>query len=113
MLKDNIGLFIIGTDTSVGKTVAINKSKIDAVNRLEDKVLSGQEITPEEARELGELGGSDLYQLFAAASRIRDQRAGKKVDLCSIVPNLAGVQKTVNFVPSRRIIKPMLMFMIY
>ena len=65
-------------------------SKLDVINRLEEKVLAGQEITQEEARELGELDGSDLYQLFAAASRIRDLRAGKKVDLCSIINAKSG-----------------------
>ena len=66
-------------------------SKVDVINRLEEKVLAGQEITQEEARELGELDGSDLYQLFAAASRIRDMRAGKKVDLCSIINAKSGL----------------------
>ena len=68
----------------------MNKSKVDVINRLENKVLACQEITQDEALELGELGGSDLYQLFAAASRIGDQRAGKKVDLCSIVNAKSG-----------------------
>ncbi len=68
----------------------MNKSKVDVINRLENKVLACQEITQDEALELGELGGSDLYQLFAAASRIRAQRAGKKVDLCSIVNAKSG-----------------------
>ena len=65
-------------------------SKVDVINRLEEKVLAGQEITQEEARELGELDRSDLYQLFAAAGRIRDLRAGKKVDLCSIINAKSG-----------------------
>jgi biotin synthetase len=64
--------------------------KVDVINRLEEKVLAGQEVTREEARELGELDGPDLYQLFAAASRIRDLRAGTKVDLCSIVNAKSG-----------------------
>ena len=65
-------------------------SKVDFINRLEEKVLVGQEITQEEAEELGKLAGSDLYQLFAAASRIRDLRAGKKVDLCAIINAKSG-----------------------
>ena len=69
----------------------IAMSKVDVINRLEEKVLAGQEITQEEARELGELDGSDLYQLLAAASRIRDLRAGKKVDLCSIINAKSGL----------------------
>ncbi len=65
-------------------------SKIDLINRLEEKVLAGQDISMEEAQGLGELSGSDLYHLFAAASRIRDLRAGKKVDLCSIINAKSG-----------------------
>lgn len=68
----------------------IAMSKVDVINRLEEKVLRSQKITQEEARELGDLEGSDLYQLFAAASRIRDLRAGKKVDLCSIINAKSG-----------------------
>ena len=69
----------------------IAMSKVEAISLLEGKVLAGQEITEEEARELGALDGSDLYQLFAAASRIRDLRAGKKVELCSIVNAKSGL----------------------
>jgi len=65
-------------------------SKVDVINRLEEKVLAGQDIAEEEARELAEIEGSDLYQLFAAASRVRDLRAGKKVDLCSIINAKSG-----------------------
>ncbi|GAB6172646.1 biotin synthase BioB [Paradesulfitobacterium aromaticivorans] len=68
----------------------INMSNVDLINRLEEKVLAGQDITREEARKLEELAGSDLYHLFAAASRIRDIRAGKKVDLCSIINAKSG-----------------------
>lgn len=60
------------------------------INRLEEKVLAGQDITGEEAHRLAELTGPDLYELFAAASRIRDARAGKKVDLCSIINAKSG-----------------------
>ncbi|MHB8124971.1 MAG: biotin synthase BioB [Desulfitobacteriaceae bacterium] len=65
-------------------------SNIDLINRLEEKVLASQDISWEEAQVLGELAGSDLYHLFAATSRIRDLRAGKKVDLCSIINAKSG-----------------------
>lgn len=68
----------------------MNMSKGDVIKRLEEKVLEGQEITSEEAQELGQLEGSDLYQLFAAASKIRDLRGGKMVDLCSIINAKSG-----------------------
>ncbi|MEW6662225.1 MAG: biotin synthase BioB [Bacillota bacterium] len=60
------------------------------INDLEYKVLSGEDIIMEEAKRLAELQGLDLYQLFAAASRIRDVRAGKKVELCSIINAKSG-----------------------
>jgi biotin synthase len=65
-------------------------SKVDLIYRLEEKVLAGQDISREEARELGRLSGSDLYYLFAAAGRIRDLQAGNKVDLCSIMNAKSG-----------------------
>lgn len=65
-------------------------NKVDVINRLEEKVLAGLEITQEEAQKLAELDGSDLYRLFTAASRIRDLRVGKKVDLCSIINAKSG-----------------------
>jgi biotin synthetase len=68
----------------------MNKSKTDLINFLEEKVLSGQDISLEEAQELGKLSGPDLYYLFAAAGRIRNLRAGKKVDLCSIMNAKSG-----------------------
>lgn len=63
---------------------------LSLISRLEEKVLAGQDITGEEAGELAELSGSDLYHLLAAASRIRDHLAGKKVDLCSIINAKSG-----------------------
>ncbi|HWQ71136.1 MAG TPA: biotin synthase BioB [Desulfitobacteriaceae bacterium] len=68
----------------------LEKSKRDLIDHLEKKVLDSQDISREEARELGELTGPDLYYLFAAAGRIRDLRAGKKVDLCSIINAKSG-----------------------
>jgi biotin synthase len=65
-------------------------SKIELINQLEEKVLAGQDISREEARELGKLSGSDLYYLYAAAGRIRDQQAGCIVDLCSIMNAKSG-----------------------
>ncbi|MBS3975597.1 MAG: biotin synthase BioB [Syntrophomonadaceae bacterium] len=60
------------------------------IDCLENKVLSGEDITIDEAKELAQLEGLDLYQLFAAAARIRDVRAGKNVDLCSIINAISG-----------------------
>lgn len=68
----------------------LTTAKIDLINRLEEKVLSGQDISWDEAQKLTELEGPDLYHLLAAAGRIRDTRAGKKVDLCSIINAKSG-----------------------
>ena len=59
-------------------------------NFLEEKVLRGQTISKEEAQALAGLQEADLYSLFTAAARIRDARAGKKVDLCSIINAKSG-----------------------
>lgn len=66
-------------------------SKIKIINRLEEKVLDGQDISQAEAQTLEKLDNPELYELFAASSRIRDQRAGKKVDLCSIINAKSGM----------------------
>ena len=65
-------------------------SNVDLINRLEEKVLAGQDITMSEAHMLGELAGTDLFRLFAAANSIREIRAGNKVDLCSIINAKSG-----------------------
>ncbi|MGM0472359.1 MAG: biotin synthase BioB [Bacillota bacterium] len=60
------------------------------ITELKDRVLSGGEITPEEAKSLFELGEGQLMSLLAAANEIKEHYQGKKVDLCSIVSAKAG-----------------------
>lgn len=60
------------------------------INSLADKVLAGDNITREEAFALAALGHDKLFDLFAAASRIREKFRGAKVELCSIINAKSG-----------------------
>ncbi|MBE0448418.1 MAG: biotin synthase BioB [Actinobacteria bacterium] len=60
------------------------------LDSLEKKVLDGAGISREEAIQLSRLGDATLYRLFAAAGNIRDVRAGKCIDLCSIINAKSG-----------------------
>lgn len=60
------------------------------LNQVEDTVLSGQEITREQAVALASLSGQDSFELFASANRIRSRFRGDAVDLCSIINAKSG-----------------------
>jgi len=60
------------------------------ISKLKNKVLSGEEITKEEALSLVNLEESRTMELLAAANEIKENYQGKKVDLCSIVSAKAG-----------------------
>jgi biotin synthase len=53
-------------------------------------VLSGKDISREEALGLACASGADLVDLFAAANRIREQFRGQRLDICSIVNAKSG-----------------------
>ncbi len=53
-------------------------------------VLEGKNISFEEACLLAETAAGELPALLAAANRIREKFAGKKVDLCAIVNAKSG-----------------------
>lgn len=53
-------------------------------------VLTGKAIDYAAASELSKVEGPDLWDLFAAAGRIRERFRGKSVDLCSIVNAKSG-----------------------
>jgi biotin synthase len=55
-----------------------------------DRVLSGHGIDGAAAFELSRTGGADLWDLFAAANRIRERFRGQTVDICSIVNAKSG-----------------------
>lgn len=60
------------------------------LQKTADDVLSGDVLKPDAAVRLSELGGSDLYLLFAEASRIREHYKGKAASLCSIINAKSG-----------------------
>jgi biotin synthase len=55
-----------------------------------DSVLNGEGIARSAASELSAVDGADLWDLFAAASRVRERFRGDLVDLCSIVNAKSG-----------------------
>ncbi len=61
-----------------------------SLQNIEDRVLSGKRITRPDARFLCSLTGREIFELFAAASRIRSHFRGDRIDLCAIVNAKSG-----------------------
>src|SRR3954469_4750173 len=57
---------------------------------LSRRVIAGGEITRDEARQLLELQGDDLYDPFYAANKVRRRFHGDRVTFCSILPTKFG-----------------------
>jgi biotin synthase len=57
---------------------------------LARRVIAGGEITRDEARELFELEGETVYDLFYAAHKVRRHFHGNRVTFCSILPTKFG-----------------------
>lgn len=55
-----------------------------------DNVLSGNNLDSLSASELSHAAGADLWDLFAAAGRVRRHFRGETVDICSIVNAKSG-----------------------
>jgi biotin synthase len=55
-----------------------------------DSVLSGKKIVYSQAVALSRAKGSDLWDLFAAAGRVREHFRGDAVDICSIINAKSG-----------------------
>jgi biotin synthase len=60
------------------------------VSDVLDKVLSGTNIDLGTVSELSQAKGADLWDLFAAAGRVRGHFRGETVDICSIVNAKSG-----------------------
>lgn len=60
------------------------------IQKTADAVLSGTQLTAENALRLTEADGPDLYLLFAEASRIRQHYKGSAASLCSIINAKSG-----------------------
>ena len=55
-----------------------------------DTVLNGTSIDYDAVCSLAQAKGADLWDLFAAAGRVRGQFRGETVDICSIVNAKSG-----------------------
>ena len=60
------------------------------INDAANRIMGGGSLTPEEAVRLSETQGTDVYDLFRAASRIKEQFVGTEVHLCSIINAKSG-----------------------
>ena len=60
------------------------------IKHLEDRVINGEHLSREEALYIAEVSGTELFELFAAASKIRTRFRGNTVGLCSIVNAKSG-----------------------
>jgi biotin synthase len=60
------------------------------INSIVAKVINGGAPTPEEAVQLAEAEGSDIFDLFRGATRIKDHFVGAEVHLCSIINAKSG-----------------------
>lgn len=57
---------------------------------IADRIIAGGHVTEREALELTNVVGSDLFFLFAEASRIREHFLGSEIFLCSIINAKSG-----------------------
>jgi biotin synthase len=60
------------------------------IKAIEEKILAGENISKEEALYITEVSGTELFELFGSASKIRTRFRGNTVSLCSIVNAKSG-----------------------
>lgn len=60
------------------------------IKRLEEKILEGEHISRKEALYIAEVSGTEIFELFASANKIRTHFRGNSVGLCSIVNAKSG-----------------------
>lgn len=63
---------------------------MDFINKITDEALSGRSIKIEEAKQLKNIRGEDIYSLLNAAYKIRQKFRGKNVKLCAITNARSG-----------------------
>jgi len=63
---------------------------MNQLRMITDKIIAGGSITADEAVELSLLSGSDLFDLFVAANRVKEHFVGGNVHLCSIINAKSG-----------------------
>jgi len=61
------------------------------INSLRERILNGGSITKDEALKISEVQGAEMFDLFAAASKIRHKFRSDSVDLCAIVNAKSGL----------------------
>lgn len=61
------------------------------IKALERKVLNGGSITKEEALNISDVEGSQIFNLFASSDIIRTRFKGRNIDLCCIVNARSGL----------------------
>lgn len=60
------------------------------IRHLEEKILEGYQISKEDALYIARISGTEIFELFASANKIRNHFRGKSVVLCSIVNAKSG-----------------------
>ncbi|MSM38334.1 MAG: biotin synthase BioB [Geobacter sp.] len=62
----------------------------DKLSEITQRIIAGGAISENEAEQLALRAGTDLFELFLAASRVRDHFLGQSVHLCSIINAKSG-----------------------
>ncbi|MFM7151267.1 MAG: biotin synthase BioB [Gemmataceae bacterium] len=57
---------------------------------LSGRIIRGESVTPDEAKQLFNLSGDSVYDLFYAANKVRRHFHGNRVTFCSILPTKFG-----------------------
>jgi biotin synthase len=57
---------------------------------LKQKILGGGSVTRDEARQISEISGQNIFDLFASANTIRNHFRGNRAGLCAIVNAKSG-----------------------
>jgi biotin synthase len=60
------------------------------IKTIEEKILAGKNISREDVLYIAEVSGTELFELFASANKIRTHFRGNTVGLCSIVNSKSG-----------------------
>lgn len=60
------------------------------LNNLSERIIAGEQLSAADALELTTVSGLERYELFLAASRVKEHFVGSKVSLCSIINAKSG-----------------------
>ena len=64
--------------------------ELKAIRTIEDRIISGGHISQKEALLISGTKGTQVFDLFASANRIRNHFQGNKIDVCAIVNAKSG-----------------------